>query len=156
RRFGRPTVGLRPPFGRPNRPSYVSLTGQLCCRAGARTPSPVRNQPLKSADQLSFGADGSISGCLRAGSRARRVRGFACPSRRRKSPIVLAAGQSTSGRSIDKRASNLRGPQVGLCLRNVTTASVIAGSVACTTVWRAELRWTSPAAPQSRYRLSHL
>jgi hypothetical protein len=32
RRFGQPTVGLRPPFGHPNRPSYVSLTGQLRCR----------------------------------------------------------------------------------------------------------------------------
>ena len=50
----------------------------------------------------------------------------------------------------------LRGPQVGLCLRNATTAPVIAGSIAAGTVWRAELRWTNPAAPKSRYRLSHL
>jgi hypothetical protein len=121
-----------------------------------RIPSPVRNQPLKSADQLSFAADGSISGCLRDGSRARRDRGFDSPSRCRKSPIVLDAGQTISGRSCDKRANNLRGPQVRLCLRNATTASVIAGSIAGTTVWRAELRPTNPAAPKSRYRLIHL
>src|SRR6478752_5003414 len=33
RRFGRTTAGLRPPCVRPNRPTYVSLTGQGCCRA---------------------------------------------------------------------------------------------------------------------------
>src|SRR4051812_4392461 len=33
RRFGRTTAGLRPPCVRPNRPTYVSLTGQDCCRA---------------------------------------------------------------------------------------------------------------------------
>jgi hypothetical protein len=99
----------------------------------------VRNQPLKSGGQLSFAADGSISGCLRDGSRARRDRGLDSPSRCRKSPIVLGAGQAISGRSRDKRANNLRGPQVGLCLRNAATASVTAGSIAAA-LWRAELR----------------
>ncbi len=47
RRLARPTVGLRPPSGRPNRPSYVSRTGQLCCRrtAGiARVPIGTRRR----------------------------------------------------------------------------------------------------------------
>lgn len=41
RRFCWPTVGLRPPCGQPNRPSYVSLTGQLCCRAARRRTTPA-------------------------------------------------------------------------------------------------------------------
>jgi hypothetical protein len=41
RRLGRPTVGLRPPCGRPNRPTYVSLTGQLCCRAAPGSGTPA-------------------------------------------------------------------------------------------------------------------
>jgi len=69
---------------------------------------------------------------------------------------VLDAGQTISGRSSDKRANNLRGPQVGLCLRNAATASVIAGSTAGASVWRAELSSTSPTAPKSQYRLNHL
>ena len=76
-----------PRFFHPLKPRLVKM------RTAERTPSPVRNQPLKSADQLSFAADGSISGCLRDGSRARRDRGFDSPSRCRKSPIVLQAGQ---------------------------------------------------------------
>ena len=39
-----PTVGLRPPSGRPNRPTYVSLTGRLCCRAAARSSHTRRPQ----------------------------------------------------------------------------------------------------------------
>src|SRR3954452_11487322 len=40
RRFGRTTAGLRPPCLRPKRPTYVSLTGQGCCRARHRPATP--------------------------------------------------------------------------------------------------------------------
>src|SRR3954453_10597810 len=43
RRFGRTTAGLRPPCVRPNRPTYVSLTAQGCCRARADTSALVGN-----------------------------------------------------------------------------------------------------------------
>src|SRR3954470_21786036 len=46
RRFGRTTAGLRPPCVRPNRPTYVSLTGQGCCRAIDESVPTIRERVL--------------------------------------------------------------------------------------------------------------
>src|SRR3954453_16395401 len=61
RRFGRTTAGLRPPCVRPNRPTYVSLTGQGCCRARLNHLSEIRGPPHTSPYGL-VGAGGARPG----------------------------------------------------------------------------------------------
>src|SRR4051812_30378704 len=64
RRFGRTTAGLRPPCVRPNRPTYVSLTGQGCCRARVGSvlgpPSPADYVPCAGTTTRKGG--GSVAG----------------------------------------------------------------------------------------------
>ena len=62
-----------------------------------RVPSAVRNHPLKSAVQRSLGLRAAASGCVNGTTYRGRRRGSLSPSRRERSPIVLAAGQSRSG-----------------------------------------------------------
>ncbi len=47
RRLGRATVGLRPPFARPNRPSKLSLAGQAHCRAAVFQAREVEQPVLQ-------------------------------------------------------------------------------------------------------------
>src|SRR3954466_8082715 len=48
RRFGRATARARPPRVPPNRPTYVSLTGQGCCRA--REAGSMNTDEVREAD----------------------------------------------------------------------------------------------------------
>ena len=96
-----------------------------------RWPSAVRNQPLKSAHQTSFGAVAAKNGRLAGSARRRRRRGWLSPSRRNKSPIVLAAGQAIVGRSLSNFARSFFGPQCGWRSRKPTIASAISSARPC-------------------------
>ncbi len=80
-----------------------------------RTPSAVRNQPLKSAHHVSLGSPTEPNGCVRGGTWARGGRrGTVSPARVRMAPRVLATGQrcwmlcSSSGSGL-----SFLGPQLG-------------------------------------------
>src|SRR3954468_1078751 len=63
RRFGRTTAGLRPPCVRPKRPTYVSLTGQGCCRArtlGEQLRHRPAIAPAKPAAAISVSVDSTF------------------------------------------------------------------------------------------------
>jgi hypothetical protein len=56
-----------------------------------------QNQPFKSMHQTSLAAPQLANGAVRGGVRRRLRRGTTRPSRRNKSPMLLTAGQLTSG-----------------------------------------------------------
>ena len=92
-----------------------------------RSPSPVRNQPLKSAHHTRFGPSACASGSLYGAVFRRFLRATTKPSRFNNSPIVLAAGHSRPGSSRSSTRFNLRGPQrICACLRSKTTCSISA------------------------------
>src|SRR5438552_14680552 len=97
-----------------------------------RTPSPVRNQPLKSAHHVSLAALTEPNGWLRGGTCARAGRrGTTIPERARMAPRVLATGQSALmvSDSSDNGCSFL-GPQLGWRALARITAAHTSASIA--------------------------
>ena len=62
-----------------------------------RSPSRVRNQPLKSAHQTALARVAAANGWVYGGVRLRQRRACTRPARPSSAPMVLAAGHSRSG-----------------------------------------------------------
>src|SRR5208337_1615210 len=120
-----------------------------------RSPSPVQNQPLKSAHHTRFGPSACAKGSVYGAVFRRFLRATTNPSRFSNSPTVLAAGHFRPGSSRSKMRFNLRGPQrICACRSSSTVRSISVG------VWfgcRSAARFssTSPATPTCRYRRNH-
>ncbi len=119
-----------------------------------RAPSPVRNQPLKSAHHTRLGPSACASGALYGAVFRRFLRATTNPSRFSISPIVLAAGHRRPASSRSSTRFNFRGPQRMCACRNSSTCCSISPGV-----WlgcRSALRFSSarPAHPDCRYRRS--
>jgi hypothetical protein len=83
----------------------------------------MRNLPLKSMHQVSFGATVFANGCVAGGARKRFRFGRHRPRRLRILPMELVLGHSCSGYRSTKSARSLRGPHFGWYLRACTTRS---------------------------------
>ena len=92
-----------------------------------RCPSAVRNQPLKSAHQTSFGAVAAKNGRCADAARRRSRRGGSTlaaqqiADRARRRPAI-------AGRSLSNFARNFFGPQCGWRRRKPTIASAMAST----------------------------
>ena len=80
----------------------------------------MRNQPLKSIVQTSFGAAAPDSGCVHGALLRRRRGARVSPASRSQSPMVLAAGSATCGHSSASFTRSLRGPHVGVRPRSAS------------------------------------
>jgi hypothetical protein len=96
-----------------------------------RAPSPVTNQPLKSMHHVSLAAAQEPNGALEGGLLRRNLRFTVSPSRSKRPPIVLAAGQSISGSRRARKARAFNGPQVGCARRISMQRSEISCAIAC-------------------------
>src|SRR5258707_8261108 len=114
-----------------------------------RSPSAVRNQPLKSAHHTRFGPSACASGALYGAVRTRFLRGTTKPSRCSSAPMVLAAGQLRPGSSRSRMRLSLRGPhRICACRSSNTHCSISSGFwLRCRCA--AQLCAISPAAPAS-------
>jgi len=119
-----------------------------------RSPSPVRNQPLKSAHHTRFGPSACARGSRYGAVFRRCLRATTNPSRFSNSPIVLAAGHLRPAWSRSNTRFNFRGPQRMCACRNSKTSCSISPGVwlGCRSALR--FRSSSPATPDCRYRRS--
>src|SRR5579864_9560216 len=120
-----------------------------------RSPSPVRNHPLKSAHHTRFGPSACPSGSVYGAVRRRFLRATARPSRFSRLPIVLAAGHFRPGSFLSSTHLSFRGPQLMCPRRSSSTIRSISFSVWFPCRCVARLRSNSPSNPISRYRRNH-
>src|SRR5579863_9951644 len=100
-----------------------------------RSPSPVRNQPLKSAHHTRFGPSACARGSRYGAVFRRCLRATTNPSRFSNSPIVLAAGHLRPAWSRSNTRFNFRGPQRMCACRNSKTSCSL--SMACAPLYLA-------------------
>ena len=93
-----------------------------------RTPSPVRNHPLKSMAQTSLGLCAEAKGSPHAAACRRRFRRRTSPARSSMFPAVLGAGQRTRGSTLRSDATTFFGPHVGwACLAPISRSAIARG-----------------------------
>src|SRR5207245_11714848 len=97
-----------------------------------RTPSPVRNQPLKSAHHVSLGYLTEPNGCVLGGTCARAGRrGTVSPARVRMAPRVLATGHCCWMLSASSRNGlSFLGPLLGWAALARSTAAQTCSPIA--------------------------
>src|SRR6266852_4586550 len=114
-----------------------------------RSPSPVRNQPLKSAHHTRLGPSACANGWVYGAVRTRFFRDTTNPSRFSNAPMVLAVGQLRPGSSRSRMRLSLRGPQRMCACRNSSTICSSASGVWLLCRCVARLCSISPATPAS-------
>ena len=122
---------------------------RICDRQADRSvsPSPVRNQPLKSAHHTRFGPSACASGSLYGAVRRRFRRATINPSRFNSAPIVLAAGHTRPGSLSSSTRFNFRGPHRLCASRSSNTFCSISAGVWFPCRCAARLFSLSPSNP---------
>src|ERR1700756_1809142 len=135
--------------------SRYRLCASVMVNGSILSPSPVRNQPLKSAHHTRFGPFACANGSVYGATRRRFRRVTTSPSRFNSAPIVLAAGHFLPGSSRSNTRFNFRGPQLMCAPRRSSTISSIFFGVWLSCRRGARLCSKSPSQLLALYRRNH-